>query len=169
MSRAAALAVVWTTGCSLFMTAPPPMLTPVMPPDCSSSRAAPIVDLIGAGATAYTGLAIYAISAAVDELDGEKHRSDSASLFAALIGIGGTAAYLASAVHGFSVASDCRAATSTWYLTLAPNAPNPVGPPLPPPGSERAACRLPPGPPCDPGLTCAAGRCVLVAPFAPPQ
>lgn len=156
------------TGCSLFMTGPPDVLTPQMPPDCSSSRAAPIVDLIGAGTTAYLGLVILALDSVLGSVDDNGHRDDSGRLAAGLIGIGGTAAYIASSVHGFGVASRCRAATGTWYLTMAPNAPNPIAPPPPPPGSERAWCRQPPGPPCDPGLTCASGFCVVVAPFVPP-
>lgn len=166
MQRIAAALLVATTGCSLAMRDAPPQLSPQVFPDCTESRALPVVDLFGAAGTAYTGFLLYALAHLFDNA-GEHRSTDGADIAAAVIGLGGTAAYIASAVSGFGTASRCRQAKQTWLMTMAPRGPVFITPSAPSIGAERGFCRQAPDTPCDHGLVCASGHCVALPPGPP--
>lgn len=97
-----------STGCSmLFVESTPPnasKLPTSEPLECTTSRAAPTVDLV------MTGLQVLRTAYAASESDGA-YRSVPISRGADIgLGIGLTAAYGASMIYGYSETRDCREA-----------------------------------------------------------
>ena len=163
-----------SSGCSLAFTKSPDPPRPVpVDPDCTSSKAAVYGDGILMGAA--MGTSLFLGLAALADSD---NRSDLgyATLFTFLGGV----VFAVSGVIGGMRVQQCRDAEERWRLTQpqpfpGPPPPNPLGTSPPPgfppppheamPGTERGLCRLAPDPPCDAGLTCLSGRCVVyVAP-----
>ena len=149
------------SGCSLAFTRSPdpPRQVPVEP-DCTSSKAAVYGDgilMVGAtGTSLFLGLAALAA-------DSGEERSDLgyATLFTLLGGL----VFGVSGVIGGMRVNQCREAVERWRLTQPQPYPGPPPPHEAMPGTERGQCRLAPDPPCDAGLTCLSGRCVVyVAP-----
>lgn len=195
--RAIAAALVLATGCSFTMQEAPDPPYRTMP-DCETSRAKPVVDLLGAGTALSLALTFALVAAIEDSLD-ETGSGDSNAGTAALVSLGAGAVFTVSSIGGFRKGSRCRAAqaeftTMMYYNTQRPAYPYPYPPqptapatttPTPaqapakttpattttttttppskttvPVGAERGLCRS--DGTCDPGLTCASGRCVFL-------
>ena len=201
MRARALVCLLAVAGCSFTMPDAPDRPYRTMP-DCETSRAKPVIDMLGAG-TALSLALVFALAAAIeDDLgDGE----DTGELgTAALVSLGAGAVFTVSSIGGFRKGNRCRAAqaefqtlmyygppqpypypppaqtpapapTQTTTTTTPPPAqttppkpqPQPTPQPRPTPpastvpvGAERGLCRK--DGTCDPGLTCASGRCVFL-------
>lgn len=198
MRRALAATVLLATGCSFTMQQAPDPPYRTMP-DCESSRAKPVIDLLGAGTALSLALTFALVAAIEDSLD-ETGSGDGDAGTAALVSLGAGAVFTVSSIGGFRKASRCRGAqaefttmmyynmqrpaypypppaqtppgqtppaTTTTTTTTAPPPPATTTTTTPPParstvpvGAERGQCRS--DGTCDPGLTCASGRCVFL-------
>jgi hypothetical protein len=141
------------TGCSFVFASepePPPRHRPPPAPECSTSRAAPIVDTVIAGYELYrTGVAIDASNA--DYADAEITRGDDITLGVAL-----TALFALSALYGYRTTSDCDDAKAEWQrerfrpVYVPPPYPYPYPPPptaAPPPAAPPPPATVPVEPP----------------------
>lgn len=181
MRATAFLCLVAIAGCSFTMPDAPDRPYRSMP-DCETSRAKPVIDMLGAG-TALSLALVFALAAAIeDDLGGD---DDGELGTAALVSLGAGAVFTVSAIGGFRKGTRCRAAQSEYqtmlyynpqrppYPYVAPGPqpqpqPQPQPPPQPQPqpaskvpvGAERGLCRQ--DGTCDRGLTCASGRCVFL-------
>lgn len=200
-----AACLVAVTGCSFTMPDAPDRPYRTMP-DCETSRAKPVIDVLGAGTALSLALTFALVAAIEDSLD-ETGGGGGEAGTAALISLGAGGLFTVASIGGFRKASRCRAAqaefqTMMYYGTPAapypypaPTAPqtppgqtpagqtpapagqtpagqtakpaqNATPPPAQPPrstvpvGAERGLCRS--DGTCDPGLTCASGRCVFL-------
>lgn len=150
------------TGCSFVTTSAPKPLPE--PPSCTSSYSSPGLDVVGALVGApMLGLLAWGLT----RKDASKDEEDMA------VGLTmGTAmiAFTASAIVGFSRVSRCNDAEDAYRGEMMMRnaqqpppqyyAPPPYVAPEPPAGTERGLCRADAS--CDPGLTCASNRCVVL-------
>jgi hypothetical protein len=137
------------TGCSVLKTQHPKPYP--HNPACRESRGPIVIDFIGAAIGA--PVAAVLVYAAADR-DGRISDSDDILIGLTLGGwaIGG----VGSAVLGMIRTSRCRDAFEK-YRALTPTVPT-----YGPEGAERGVCRVDGS--CDPGLTCASNRCVVLPP-----
>ncbi|MEO8705606.1 MAG: hypothetical protein ABI867_36585 [Kofleriaceae bacterium] len=172
-----ATALLALTGCSFIAMKEPPQnpmqITPTAP-DCTASKAAPVLDIAAAVAAGTVGLAFLLAAAFANSLDGGDDDADTLAITGLVIGIGGGVGFTASGVSGFRKARQCRAAEEAFNFSRSPvygGGQQVITPPpaiqLGAPGSERGFCRPPPEAPCDAGLTCASNYCVVLPPLAP--
>jgi hypothetical protein len=107
---AACLVVPWTASCSaLFMTkAPEPVPVPSVPVDCTTSRAAPVLDVLGA--TYFVFNTLYWIGRTeCTAFRTEGCSSSDMKVGGALLSVGLTGLYAASAYTGFTKVTRCEA------------------------------------------------------------
>jgi len=127
MRRAFALALVLATGCSFTMQAAPDPPYRTMP-DCETSRAKPVLDLLGAGTALSLALTFALVAAIEDSLD-ETGSDDGDAGTVALVSLGAGALFTVSSVSGFRKASHCRGAqaefTTMMYYNTRPAYPYP--------------------------------------------
>ncbi len=127
MKQAIALALVLATGCSFTMQAPPDPPYRSMP-DCETSRARPVLDLLGAGTALSLALTFALVAAIEDSLD-ETGSGDGDAGTAALVSLGAGALFTVSSISGFRKASRCRTAqsefTTMMYYNSRPSYPYP--------------------------------------------
>lgn len=153
--KAAAL-VLLLASCSLVTTQSPRPYPEE--PDCTTSRGTVAVDVLGA----LVGAPVLALLMWA----GTDDRADiSESTEETLIGVtyaGSFLTFTASAIIGAARTGRCQSAYERFHYMrpgMAPP-PTPYTPQEPPAGTERGFCRPDGG--CDPGLTCASNRCVVL-------
>jgi len=156
MKRVLALALVLATGCSFTMQAAPDPPYRTMP-DCETSRARPVLDLLGAGTALSLALTFALVAAIEDSLD-ETGSGDGDAGTAALVSLGAGALFTVSSISGFRKASHCRGAqaefTTMMYYNARPAYPYPYpaqapattapGTTTPPPTTTTPATTTPP-------------------------
>jgi hypothetical protein len=152
MHLALACAAPWLGGCSfLFTTAPPSQSERSRsrgPIECTTSKAAPVVD------TVFTGLQMVRIGAAV-AVEDSVYRDSPISREADIgIGIGLGTLFLISAIYGYSITSTC--AEAKWD-TLSYDPPE-LPPSAPKPAERRPRDRAPTSPPGAFGLAFGASK-----------
>jgi hypothetical protein len=187
---ASTMAVLLATGCSFTMQDAPDRPYRTMP-DCETSRAKPVLDLLGAG-TALSLALTFALVAAIEDSIDETGSGDSNAGTAALVSLGAGAVFTVASIGGFRKSGRCRAAqaefTTMMYYNMQRPAypypqPAPATTPVPAPTPTTTTTTPPqprPQPPkstvpvgaerglcrsdgtCDPGLACASGRCVFL-------
>jgi hypothetical protein len=133
-TKATALFLVLATGCSFTMQeAPDPPYQRM--PDCESSRAKPVVDLLGAGTALSLALTFALVAAIEDSLD-ETGSGDSSAGTAALVSLGAGAVFTVSSIGGFRKASRCRSAEAEFTTMMYYNMQRPAYPyPAPAPAT----------------------------------
>ncbi|MEJ7602654.1 MAG: hypothetical protein WKG01_32490 [Kofleriaceae bacterium] len=158
------------SGCSfLMMREPPPRQQQPLhvEPDCTQGRGIPTLDLLGAGAAAFTGLMLLLLVQIANEDDTEN--ANRGALWVTGIFGGSTLLLGASSVSGYGTARRCRGAIQEFYAARAHMQPGDQPTqqlPSAVPGAERGSCRFA-GPACDPGLVCASRFCVRPPGAAP--
>jgi hypothetical protein len=146
---------VTSAGCSFLFTTKTPdnpeRIPPTTPLQCTTTRAAPIVDTVIAGLEGVR--TVIALNAKESDYTGSTLNRSSDIGF----GVGLTALFAASAIYGYAVTGGCDAAKRAHDAppTYAPY-PYPPGPyayPPPPPGYPPPPAAYPPGapPPYPPG------------------
>jgi hypothetical protein len=185
------LAFAIGTGCSFTMPDAPDRPYRSMP-DCETSRAKPVIDMLGAG-TALSVALVFALAAAIEDDLGDGDETEELGT-TALVSLGAGAVFTVSAFGGFRKANRCRSAQAEYQTMMYYGAPPPYPAPQPAQGAPgQGAQPLPqpqpqplpqpqpqPQPPastvpvgaerglcrkdgtCDRGLTCASGRCVFL-------
>jgi hypothetical protein len=133
---ASTMAVLLATGCSFTMQDAPDRPYRTMP-DCETSRAKPVIDLLGAGTALSLALTFALVAAIEDSLD-ETGSGDSGAGAAALVSLGAGAVFTVASIGGFRKSSRCRAAqaeftTMMYYNVQRPAYPYPYPQPAPPP------------------------------------
>lgn len=160
MKLVAASLVISVTACSFVTTSAPK--EPPDPPRCNDSYLSPVGDVLGVFVGAPM-LGLFAWGLSREQDDETEAATIGLTMGAAMI------AFTASAIVGFSRVSRCNDAQDAYLGEMMLRgrqqyAPPPVyyPPPVaePPPGSERGLCRA--DGTCDPGLTCASNRCVVL-------
>ncbi|MBA3539569.1 MAG: hypothetical protein H0T79_08055 [Deltaproteobacteria bacterium] len=160
-STVAALLVVSTSACSFFMTSNP--APPPGPANCDPTRTGPALDAIGIVTTPLALGLTYALVAANGAKDWDDD-TDGPAL--GLIVATSMITEIVAAVVGFSRTGRCaeaieaRTVNQGFYPYPRPYQqppPQPVGPEA---GMERGLCRTDGS--CNPGLTCASNRCVVL-------
>jgi len=140
VAAALGMAALSSAGCSfLFMSRPPePVVTPNYPVECTSSRAAPVLDTICAAYHGVAGIAILATPACSQEPEDVCIYDAGDKAAVAAVMLGAAALCTASAVSGFRSAGRCREVKGLNALCIT---------------GDLAACRalrpgfVPPGPP----------------------
>jgi hypothetical protein len=162
---AAALAL--SVGCSWIAMKGPPEgpVSAGRPPACTSSRLAPVIDLLSAPMAGFL-VGIVAWAAAGGDVLGESDGGAAPTGLAAGMITGGV--LVAASISGFGKARGCRKAVADYYTAIGPGAARPPAatpaarePPISA-GHERGPCHADGG--CEPGLTCASRRCVRLPP-----
>jgi hypothetical protein len=140
-TKTTALFLVLATGCSFTMQeAPDPPYQRM--PDCESSRAKPVVDLLGAGTALSLALTFALVAAIEDSLD-ETGSGDSSAGTAALVSLGAGAVFTVASIGGFRKSSRCRSAQAEFTTMMYYNMQRPAYPyPAPAPATTTTA---PPG------------------------
>ncbi len=108
---AACLLPTLAIGCSFVFTEgpePPLRHRPPQPPDCSTSRAPPIVDTILAGSQ------LLRAGAAVDASDADYQGESISRREDVALGVGLTALFGLSAIYGFHTTSECDDTKDAW-------------------------------------------------------
>ena len=108
--RAMVAMAALSTGCSwIFMTkAPGQVATPNLPVDCTSSRAAPVLDTICSGYFVANGIYLLAVKDCADASFGETCVSSGTKTGGALLSAGLAVVCIASAASGYGYASRCE-------------------------------------------------------------
>ena len=148
MTRAASclLALLVATSCSFTMPDAPDRPYQTMP-DCETSRAKPVLDLLGAG-TALSLALTFALVAAIDDSLDETGNGDSGAGAAALVSLGAGGVFTVASIGGFRKGSRCRAAqseftTMMYYNMQRPAYPYPYQAPAPAPAPQPTASPQP--------------------------
>jgi hypothetical protein len=142
--RAVALAAVASTAACSFATMTSPRPEPLrVAPDCTTSRTAPWVDVVG-------GVAVTAASIFVGAVAGTDWQNHGNSSFdsVGVVGVVGGLTLIGSGVYGFRVAGRCDDARAAWRA-------HPFEVPA---GEAHGACRMS-LPRCGEGLVCDDGVC----------
>lgn len=104
----AALAAT-SSGCSFVAVRRPPPAVTEAPLQCTRSRAAPVLDTVGAIATPVLGLTLWGLCSFTSAMQSWSSDPDHLDCSPLLWGsVLSTAAYTGSAVYGFRATGDCR-------------------------------------------------------------
>jgi hypothetical protein len=168
-SRSLALVLAVALGsasCSFIaMRRPPDPPQPHVPPNCTSSRIPPVVDLVLGIPYLAAGLVIVMIASNEDE-DSFFDQDEIMTMGVMTAAFGGVMTW--SGFTGLDIANDCSHAETLYedYIN-SPAARQPMIQPQPQirPGYEGGACGWQNW--CAPGLTCASNHCVRLPPPYP--
>jgi hypothetical protein len=119
MMRVLGVALLTTYGCSLAtMEKVPANHRQLVVFDCTSSRAAPVFDVVWGG--------LNAVGAAAAIVSGDKSNSGPPPGVTAAVGIGWAILSVISATKGFQQAQECKAAKQELYVRLSRQPPAPA-------------------------------------------
>ena len=124
--KATALVLVLATACSFTMQEAPDPPYRTMP-DCETSRAKPVVDLLGAG-TALSLALTFALVAAIEDSIDETGSGNGDAGTAALVSLGAGAVFTVASIGGFRKASRCRGAQAEFTTMMYYNMQRPAYP-----------------------------------------
>jgi hypothetical protein len=114
------------TGCSFTMQEAPDPPYRTMP-DCETSRAKPVIDLLGAGTALSLALTFALVAAVEDSLD-ETGSGDGDAGTVALVSLGAGAVFTVASISGFRKGTRCRSAQAEFTTMMYYNAQRPAYP-----------------------------------------